>query len=175
MKTLPTQSKLIIATAVLTALFATGCERRSPAEDSSAAGMSSTAPADATAPSSSATEMSPPAAMPDSTTPPSATDTPPATPVPSANDTMSGMKADAKEGTEKAKTAIDDTIITTKVKTALLADSDIKGLAIEVETSGGVVSLTGETINQTQIDRAGKLASEVKGVSSVNNKLMIKK
>src|SRR3546814_3533320 len=102
--------------------------------------MSSTAPAD-TPPvtsGSSGTEMTPPAATPDSSSPPAASDTSPATPVPSADDTMSGMKADAQEGTEKAKTAIDDTIITTKVKTALLADSDIKGLAIDVETSGGV-------------------------------------
>lgn len=174
MKTLPTQSKLIIATAVLTALFATGCERRSATEDSST-DMSSTAPADATAtaPSVAPTEMSPPATT-DSTTPPSATDTAPATPVPSANDTMSDMKADAKEGADKAKTAIDDTIITTKVKTALLADSDIKGLAIDVETSGGVVTLNGAATNQTQIDRAGKLAQDVKGVSSVENKLTIK-
>ncbi len=174
MKTLPTQSKLIIATAVLTALFATGCERRA-ADDTSAAGMSSSAPAESTemAPSST-TEMSPPAATPDSTTPPAATDTPPTTPVPSANDTMSDMKADAKEGTEKAKTAIDDTIITTKVKTALLADSDIKGLAIDVETSGGVVTLNGAATNQTQIDRAGQLAKDVKGVISVDNKVTIK-
>lgn len=163
MKTLPTQSKLIIATAVLTALFASGCERRSATEDSST-GMSSTAPADttATAPSAAPAEMSPPAATPDSSTPPS------------ADDTMSGMKADAKEGTEKAKTAIDDTIITTKVKTALLADSDIKGLAIDVETSGGVVTLNGTATNQTQIDRAGQLAKDVKGVNSVVNKLTIK-
>jgi hyperosmotically inducible protein len=175
MKTLPTQSKLIIATAVLTALFATGCERRDAAEGNAASGMSSTAPADSTAtPGSAGTEMSPPAATPDSTTPPAASDTPPATPGPSADDTMSGMKADAKQGTEKAKTAIDDTIITTKVKTALLADSDIKGLAIDVETSGGVVTLTGAATNQTQIDRAGKLASDVKGVSAVDNKLTIK-
>lgn len=172
MKTIPTQSKLIIATAVLTALFATGCERRSATEDSSTS-MSNTAPADATA-TTAATEMSPPAAAPDSTMPPSATDTTSATPVPSANDTMSGMEADAKDGTEKAKTAIDDTIITTKVKTALLADSDIKGLAIDVETSGGVVTLNGAATNQTQIDRAGKLAKDVKGVSSVENKLTIK-
>jgi hyperosmotically inducible protein len=70
---------------------------------------------------------------------------------------------------------VDDTVITTKVKSALLADSDIKGLDVSVETSQGVVSLSGAVNNQTQIDRAAKIASGVEGVVSVLNNLTIKK
>ena len=70
---------------------------------------------------------------------------------------------------------MDDTVITTKVKSALLADSDVKGLDVAVETSKGVVSLSGAVNNQTQIDRAAKIAGEVEGVHSVLNNLTIKK
>jgi hyperosmotically inducible protein len=86
--------------------------------------------------------------------------------VPASGDTSSNGKS--------AGTVIDDTVVTTKVKTALLADSDIKGLAINVETSKGVVTLNGAVSNQTQIDRAVQVASGVQGVSSVTNNLTIK-
>ncbi|MBI3328494.1 MAG: BON domain-containing protein, partial [Nitrospinae bacterium] len=38
---------------------------------------------------------------------------------------------------------IDDAVITTKVKTSLIADPAVSALAISVDTSKGVVSLTG--------------------------------
>ncbi|HTH45819.1 MAG TPA: BON domain-containing protein [Oxalicibacterium sp.] len=82
---------------------------------------------------------------------------------------------DTSANTKSAGAVVDDTVITTKVKTALLADSDIKGLQINVDTSNAVVTLSGAVDNQTQIDRAGKLASDVQGVSSVTNNLTIKK
>lgn len=62
---------------------------------------------------------------------------------------------------------VDDTWITTKVKSSLLADSDVAGLDIEVETVNGVVTLTGQVDEQTQIDRATQIAREIEGVSDV--------
>lgn len=69
---------------------------------------------------------------------------------------------------------IDDTAITTRVKTALLADPDVKGTAINVETYRGVVQLSGFVDSAVEIDKAVQKAAEVKGVNSVQNDLRIK-
>src|SRR4051812_42382327 len=59
---------------------------------------------------------------------------------------------------------IDDSVITSQVKTALLADQDIKGLGISVETRKGRVQLRGFADSQPRIDQAVRLASAVTGV-----------
>lgn len=68
----------------------------------------------------------------------------------------------------------DDGAITAKVKTALLADSDVKGLDVKVETTNGVVTLSGAVDNQTQIDKAVDIARKTEGVTNVTNQLTIK-
>lgn len=60
-----------------------------------------------------------------------------------------------------------DTWITTKVKSSLLADSDVSGLDIEVETVNGVVTLTGNVDQQMQIEEATRIAREIEGVTDV--------
>ena len=60
-----------------------------------------------------------------------------------------------------------DTWITTKVKSSLLADSDVSGLDIEVETVNGVVTLTGQVDQQMQIEEATRIAREIEGVTDV--------
>jgi hyperosmotically inducible periplasmic protein len=71
--------------------------------------------------------------------------------------------------------AIDDTALTTKVKTALLGDASIKGLTVSVETIQGDVRLSGFVESQAQIDQALKVAKGVDGVKSVRNELSLKK
>lgn len=71
-------------------------------------------------------------------------------------------------------TDIDDNVITTKVKSALLADSDTKSFDIKVETRKGEVQLSGFVDNQTQIDRAIAVARGVEGVKNVDNKMNVK-
>ena len=68
---------------------------------------------------------------------------------------------------------IDDAAITAKVKTALLADSDIAGLKINVDTAEGVVSLKGEIKTLALRRKAEALARAVGGVKSVNNQLVV--
>lgn len=63
---------------------------------------------------------------------------------------------------------IGDTWITTKVKTSLLADEDVAGLKIDVETLNGVVTLRGDVASQAQADEARRIASEIEGVTSVD-------
>ena len=62
-----------------------------------------------------------------------------------------------------------DSWITTKVKSGLLADSVTKGLDIGVNTSNGVVALSGTVASQDALDHAEDLAKKVKGVKSVDS------
>jgi osmotically-inducible protein OsmY len=69
---------------------------------------------------------------------------------------------------------IDDTVITTKVKTELANDNFIKSFQISVETRKGIVELSGFVDSQYAVDKAGQIARGVEGVKSVNNALIVK-
>ena len=70
---------------------------------------------------------------------------------------------------------IDDTVITTKVKSLLGADDFLKSFEISVETYKGVVQLSGFVDTQDAVKKAGEIARSVEGVSSVKNNLNVKK
>ena len=74
----------------------------------------------------------------------------------------------------KAGMAIEDTEITAKVKAAIFAEPGLKTLQISVDTIKGVVILNGTVNSQANSDMAQALASAVKGVKDVDNKLAIK-
>ena len=80
----------------------------------------------------------------------------------------------APEAKTTVGTDIDDGTVTTKVKSALLADADVKSFDIKVETRKGEVQLSGFVDNQAQIDRAIAVAKGVEGVKSVDNKMSLK-
>jgi osmotically-inducible protein OsmY len=70
---------------------------------------------------------------------------------------------------------VDDTVITTKVKSLLAADDFLKSFEISVETYKGTVQLSGFVDSQNTINRAGENARSVQGVSAVKNNLIVKK
>ena len=70
---------------------------------------------------------------------------------------------------------VDDSVITTKVKSLLAADDFLKSFEISVETYKGVVQLSGFVDTQIAVNRAGEIARGVQGVSSVKNNLNVKK
>ncbi len=69
---------------------------------------------------------------------------------------------------------VGDSEITTEVKTKLLAEGVLKGLAISVNTFDGVVTLTGAVTNPQQKAKATQVAQSVNGVKKVNNELLVK-
>ncbi len=71
-------------------------------------------------------------------------------------------------------TEIDDSVVTTKVKSALLNDPDVKSIDFKVETRKGEVLLSGFAANQSQIDRAIAVTQAVAGVKGVDNKVSLK-
>jgi hyperosmotically inducible protein len=78
-------------------------------------------------------------------------------------------------GTTTVGSVVDDGIITTRVKSALLADPGVKSFDIAVVTRTGVVQLSGFVDSQVQIDQAIALARKVEGVTRVGNEMSIKK
>jgi len=70
---------------------------------------------------------------------------------------------------------VDDSVITTKVKSLLAADDFLKSFEISVETYKGTVQLSGFVDSQKAIDKAVEITRSVKGVKSVKNNLSLKK
>ena len=68
----------------------------------------------------------------------------------------------------------EDSLITSKVKEALVVDRSVAPLDLAVETFKGTVQLSGFANSQTEISRAVELASDVKGVRSVKNEIRLK-
>lgn len=69
---------------------------------------------------------------------------------------------------------VDDSVITGKVKAAILNDPALTSAEINVETFKGVVQLSGFVGSQTEINQAVALARGVKGVTSVKNDMHVK-
>jgi len=68
---------------------------------------------------------------------------------------------------------IDDTSITTRVKTAMLNDPAVGGLRIDVDTFKGVVTLSGRVKNAAERDQAISLARRTSGVLQVKDALQV--
>ncbi len=78
------------------------------------------------------------------------------------------------EKSEKLSVNLDDSEITTKVKSAIFAEPGLKTLQISVDTAKGVVTLSGSVDSQQNSDKAKSLASAITGVKSVENRLFVK-
>ena len=68
---------------------------------------------------------------------------------------------------------IDDTTITTRVKTAMLNDPTVHGTRIDVNTTNGVVTLAGQVSSQAEHDQAIALARRTPGVTEVKDALQV--
>jgi len=69
---------------------------------------------------------------------------------------------------------IDDSVITTKVKSQLAADDFLKSFQISVETYKSNVQLSGFVASKAAVDKAGEIARNVNGVKLVKNDLIVK-
>jgi osmotically-inducible protein OsmY len=74
---------------------------------------------------------------------------------------------------EQAGKALDDAAVTAKVKSALIAEPNLKALSINVDTTAGIVTLKGVTHSQEAKQKAEQVASAVEGVRSVRNELIV--
>ncbi|TIH07402.1 BON domain-containing protein [Pseudomonas leptonychotis] len=74
----------------------------------------------------------------------------------------------ASETMNTTEDAVTDTWITSKVKSTFLADSELSGIDIKVETNKGVVTLSGVVATEAEHDLAVAKAKEIKGVTAVS-------
>ncbi|WP_238333485.1 BON domain-containing protein [Luteimonas marina] len=100
-------------------------------------------------------------------TPADQTTPPPVEPIDPAMDATADADAGLGDG-QSSDQPVDDTWITTKVKSSLLAESDVSGLDINVDTLNGEVTLRGQVESQAQVDTATRIAREIKGVTHVD-------
>jgi hypothetical protein len=75
---------------------------------------------------------------------------------------------------ESAGEYVDDSVITTKVKSLLAEDDFLKSFEISVESFKGTVQLSGFVNSQKAVDKAVEIVNSVKGVTSIKNDLIVK-
>lgn len=111
-----------------------------------------------TAPMTESTTTAPSAAPSTGTTAPAAT-----------------MRTDRKDDSSgSVGQFVDDATVTARVKTSFATDEVVKARNIKVETTKGVVHLSGEAHSQQEVDRAIQLARDVSDVKSVTQDIVIK-
>ena len=81
------------------------------------------------------------------------------------------VRTEVKQATNAAANVVDNAALTTKVKTALLADELVKGTQINVDSNNGVVTLNGAVDSPAHKEKAEQVAKGVSGVTRVQNNL----
>ena len=82
-------------------------------------------------------------------------------------------QADMPTATQKAAVAIDDSVITAKVKSALVSNKQVSALKINVVTKHGVVILTGAIPSAEAGARVLKMVASIEGVKDIQNQLQV--
>lgn len=88
---------------------------------------------------------------------------------------IEAAKESVTNKTQAAGEYVDDSAITTRVKSAFLNDPVLKASQIEVITNKGVVTLRGTVNSETSVSRAIEVARTQSDVKSVQNNLVVKK
>jgi|SRR4051812_30810768 hyperosmotically inducible protein len=87
---------------------------------------------------------------------------------------VAGCASDKPMPAQRAGSYVDDSYLTTAVKTKLLGDTGLKSFDIHVETSNQVVVLSGAVPTDALRDQAGTVAKSVDGVKDVVNNIEVK-
>jgi hyperosmotically inducible protein len=77
-------------------------------------------------------------------------------------------------GVVHAEQALNEGSLTAKIKAKMALDDTVKALAIDIDTNGTVVTLTGTVNTEAERSKAVQLARDTAGVTAVNDKLVIR-
>ena len=88
--------------------------------------------------------------------------------------TVAFMGCAATQKHESTGQYVDDSVITTRVKTAIFKEDTLKSMQINVKTYKGVVQLSGFVNSAQNVAKAGEVARSVENVVSVENDLIVK-
>jgi hyperosmotically inducible protein len=86
-----------------------------------------------------------------------------------------GVVNDLTVGERTVGSWVDDVMISSKVKSKLIANSEIRAGDIDVSSSQGVVTLIGRVSSDAIKSDAGRIARGTKGVKDVHNELLVGK
>ena len=89
-------------------------------------------------------------------------------------DAANKAQASGKSASSKMAGTMDDMSITAAVSAELVKDADLSALKINVDTKNGNVTLNGPAPTAAAKEKAATLAKAVKGVTSVDNRLVVK-
>lgn len=89
-------------------------------------------------------------------------------------DAAQKAEASGKKTADSVGATIDDVAITASISAELAKDADLSAIKINVDTKNGIVTLNGPAPTAAAKDKATVLAKAVKGVTSVNNMLVVK-
>ena len=90
-----------------------------------------------------------------------------------AREVLTDVRAAGSKAAHEAGGAVSDAVITSSVKAELARDPGLSALQIDVDSAGGRVALRGSAPDSAARARASTLAAAVKGVSSVDNQLVV--
>lgn len=93
--------------------------------------------------------------------------------VESVKETATDIADATQEKMQQAGEYVDDAVLTTRVKAALIEDDNLSDSNINVETVNGTVMLTGTVKQEADIDTAANLASNVEGVKDVETDIQV--
>ena len=88
---------------------------------------------------------------------------------------VEGVVNDLTNGQRTVGSWVDDVMISTRVKSMLIADISVKASDIDVSSSQGVVTLIGRVRSDAMKQDAERLARGVNGVTDVHNELVVGK
>jgi hypothetical protein len=91
-----------------------------------------------------------------------------------ARETGAAIGEKVAAGANSAQRALADGTLTTKIKSKMALDDTIEAARIDVDTTGGAVTLSGVVASEAQRQRALQLARETKGVTSVTDRLVVR-
>jgi len=91
-----------------------------------------------------------------------------------ARETGANIGERVAEGAARADTLLNETRLTTKVKSKIALDDTLKGSDIAVHTTGTVVTVEGRVSNAAQHQRIVRLARETDGVTDVVDRLAVR-
>jgi hypothetical protein len=92
----------------------------------------------------------------------------------SPSEFLASRTADRPKREGKSAGIVEDALITTKVKAALLKEPNLKSVDVNVDTENGRVTLTGKVQSAADRDRMLKIASSVDGVTGVKDGLSVR-
>jgi hyperosmotically inducible periplasmic protein len=91
-----------------------------------------------------------------------------------ARETGAAIGERVATGAVHAEQALVEGSLTAKIKAKMALDDTVKALSIDIDTNGSVVTLTGTVHSEAERAKAVQLARETDGVTTVNDKLVVK-